>query len=427
MQLMTWMMARLGSRFSLVFEPYKRRVLHSAVGRFLDQPLSFSVGLIEPNGTRRILPFAAQSPGVTDLYNCEQFERFNSITFRGFSEKYRLRFEFNIHAVFYPQDERLCIMPAFYLEVRVNPVDSVRLTEPHGDTPESVKVFLQLSRPHADIHADTESDARIELSYVNRLEPRVDVLKRQAHTGNEVSIQERIVSLNPGCVAASFLDGAGLEYELPVTESGSGTKWRLVWAAHTSDPILRIGSKGQMLDAAFRYNAHWADVDEVVREAIETRDDRLAHSRRFEKLLEQSPVQGAERHLVNQSFQTFLSNTFWCDAHAQGGTTRQWFSVWDGAYTLHSPIDVEYNTSMLYLAIWPGLLAMQFGQWAEHEINHELSGGSYLSRDLGYATAVTGQGFRTRWRSKKAAIISCCFRRTHTGQAIKRLRSNRRI
>ena len=125
MQLMTWTVARLGSRFNLFFDPYHRRVMHSALGRFLDQPLDLMVGLVEPDGTQRVLPFTTRGK---PLYNCEQFERLNSITFRGFSETCKLRFEFNIHSVFYPQDEKLCILPAFYLEMRISPAPRIRGT-----------------------------------------------------------------------------------------------------------------------------------------------------------------------------------------------------------------------------------------------------------------------------------------------------------
>ena len=72
MQSMTWTMSRLGSRFNLLFEPYKNRVMHSALGRFLDQPLDLMVGLVEPDGTQRVLPFTLKGE---PLANPEQFER----------------------------------------------------------------------------------------------------------------------------------------------------------------------------------------------------------------------------------------------------------------------------------------------------------------------------------------------------------------
>ena len=69
MQLMTWPLARLGSRFSLLFEPQRRRIMHSALGRFLDQPLDLAVGLVEPDGTERVMPF---TPHGQPLFACEQ-------------------------------------------------------------------------------------------------------------------------------------------------------------------------------------------------------------------------------------------------------------------------------------------------------------------------------------------------------------------
>lgn len=396
MQLMSWTVARLGSRFSLLFEPYKRRVVHSALGRFLDRPLDLMVGLFDPDGTPRVLPFTAE-PEATVLVNPEQFERVNSITFRGYSEAYGLRYEFNVHSVFYPQDQRLCILPAFYLEMRVNPVARVRWTPRKGPTPKQVKLFIRLRRPDTRITATGDGGgalARIDLAYRNTLTPRNE--SDRVTVGDDpderfVEVCERIVSLNPGCDAVAA--GDGLICDLPVTEAGSGSKWRLVWAAHVGEPVLRVKKGDQVCDATFRYCAHWAGLDEVMTEAIETRDDRLARSRRFEKVIEQASLDMAQRHLLNQSFQAWLSNCFWCDLNRDGGRPDEWFSVWAGSCLLHSPIDVEYNVSLLYLAIWPQLLKVQLCQWAEHEQNHGPSGGSFLSHDLGRGPSATGQAY----------------------------------
>ena len=67
MQLMTWPMGRLGSRFALLFEPARRRVLHSAVGRFLDRPLDLAVGLVEPGGA---VGLAAILAGKVEARDC---------------------------------------------------------------------------------------------------------------------------------------------------------------------------------------------------------------------------------------------------------------------------------------------------------------------------------------------------------------------
>ena len=94
MQLMSWMIGRLGSRFGLMFEPYQRRVMHSAMGRFLDRPLDLAVGLVEPDGTQRVLPFTTDNDhdGVEQFANCEQFDRINSVTFPGLQRTLRAAF-----------------------------------------------------------------------------------------------------------------------------------------------------------------------------------------------------------------------------------------------------------------------------------------------------------------------------------------------
>lgn len=403
MQLMSWMIGRLGSRFGLMFEPYQRRVMHSALGRFLDQPLDLAVGLVEPDGTQRVLPFTTDNDhdGVEQFANCEQFDRINSVTFRGYSERYGLRFEFNVHSVFYPQKDRLCVMPAFYLEMRVNPLRRFRLVERAGDSPGKVTMFIRLRRPNTDIKVDGNA---LDLRYRIPLDPSDPwapprPIEQYGPDVPVVDAAERLVSLNPGCVPTA--DGQGLELEIPVTRSGSGTKWRLVWASHVAEPVLKVRRSGQDHDARLRYTDHWDSVEEVAEEAVKTRDERLALSRRFEKLMEQAPLDASQRHLTNQGFQNFLCNTFWCTtlpsaAAAPGGLLSQpgeWFSAWDGSPTYHSPLDVEYNNATFYLTLWPRLLKLLLMQWAERVLPHDASGGALARHDLGRGMDATANAY----------------------------------
>ncbi len=422
MQMMTWMLGRLGSRFGLTFEPYERRVMHSALGRFLDQPLDLAVGLVEPDGSERVLPFTRDNdrPGVEQLANCEQFDRINSVTFRGYSEPSRVRLEFNVHSAFYPQNDRLCLMPAFYLEVRVTPVEAYRRIPPPPSVASRVKVFLRLKRPDTAIRAEGDT---LYLDYDIPLRPRDPwghPVPDAAGEDRTVRAAERLRSLNPDATPTDT--GDGLTLDLPVTEAGSGVKWRLVWAAHVADPVLNVTQHGQPRLATLRYTDHWPDVAAVVDEAARTRDDRLALSRRFEKILEQAPLDASQRHLMNQAYQNYLGNTFWCttrpastpapgSAPAPGNAnapisptttapatatstphdaeppptpdTREWFSTWDGSCLFHSVLDVEYNCSVFYLALWPRLLRLLLDQWMDRLIDHPPSGGAFAPHDLG--------------------------------------------
>jgi hypothetical protein len=414
MQLMSWTISRLGSRFSLHFEPYKRRVLHSALGCFFDRPLDLMVGLIEPDGTERVLPFSQQGK---PLYNCEQFERMNSITYRGYSQHYRLRFEFNIHSVFYPRDDDLCTMPAFYIELRVSSVDHVRWTKADGPTPERVKLFVRLNRPDTEISAHhvgkTQGEnpidigPQIDLQYQVDANPKLSAsMDRPEEFGpmpaiepdRTFNVHECIASLN----ADAQLDasGSGLILELPVVDASEGVKWRLVWGAHCGDPIMRFDLDNPQSSVRFKYAAKHDSIDAIMHDAIDQRDDRLNHSRRFEKIFDQTQLNQAQRHLIHQSFQSFLGNTFWSEVtDLSHGTNenksgpREWFANMEGASLYLSTMDVEYNICLWYLAIWPGLLAMQLDQWPVFEVRHEPSEGGYLRHDLGQGTHLTGQAF----------------------------------
>lgn len=401
LQLMTWVMARLGSRFSLVFQPYQRRILHGALGRYHDMPMDLKVGFIQPDGIERVLPFTHDG---MELEHCEQLERFNSITFRGFSRETGLRFELNIHSPFYPQDRRLCIMPAMYVELRINPTIEGRWPACQ-DMPEHVMAFFRVRRPQTQLEIrDDDQQPAINLSYPCPIQPHSLTTETQFPLkGPTVTAHERITSLQP--VEHILPTEDGMVCRLPVTEEGSGIKWRMVWTSYIADAVatIRDPSDQKPLPARLLYTDEWDSLDTVTTEAIETRDDRMAHSRRLEKLAEQIPLGGAQRHLVHQSFQNFLTNTIWlrpddpddttfeaikardpyADEKEHLTATPQWFSVVDGSKGYHSPLDVEYNNSLWYLTMWPSLLGQQFKQWAARAVEHEPSAGAWLPHDLG--------------------------------------------
>ena len=127
----------------------------------------------------------------------------------------------------------------------------------------------------------------------------------------------------------------------------------------------------------------------MIKDAVENRDERLTLSRRFEKLFDQAPLSATQRHLIAQGFHNFLSNTFWCDLD----DGSPWFSVWEGSCYFHSTVDVEYNTCLWYLTLWPQLLELQFAQWARFGKDHAPSGGAILSHDIGHGCNVGKQAY----------------------------------
>lgn len=395
MQLMSWPLGRLGSRFGFLFEPYRNRVMHSAMGRLFDRPLDLKVGFTEPDGTERTLPFCAEGECFT---NCEQFERFSSITFRGYSQALGIRFEMNVHSPFYPQDERLCHAPAFYFEMRAIAVENIRWAN-DSCTPAEVEVFFRLRRPDTAIRAEEiagaggAATAQISLDYDNSLVPHAytGTARKDDHDPSRaLPARERVVSLTPG--ARVHASGDGLVLRLPVTHGDSGIKWRLAWVAHVKDPVLSIADTHNGLPgtypAKFRYTDWLPDLEAAVTDAVDHRDARLAKSRRLEKLLDQAPLDPSMRHLTNQGFQGWLVNTFLCSyddpaAKPDQPERKTWFSVMEGSRQYQSTLNAECNSAMLYLAIWPQLLRGQFSQWARFAFDHAPSGGACLGPDVG--------------------------------------------
>ena len=142
--------------------------------------------------------------------------------------------------------------------------------------------------------------------------------------------------------------------------------------------------------------------------------------------MEQAPLDASQRHLTNQGFQNFLSNTFWCTtvpnpAAAPGGLLSQpgeWFSVWDGSPTHHSPLDVEYNNATFYLTLWPRLLKVLLHQWAERVIPHKPSGGRVGPPRPGPGDGRHGQRLPPPDAGGRKTPTSCCsWRPTPVGPA----------
>ena len=204
------------------------------------------------------------------------------------------------------------------------------------------------------------------------------------------------------------------------------------------------GGGSVVAPARLAYTDHLPDLDAVVAEAIEHRDDRLALSRRFEKVLGQAPLDAPQQHLLAQSFQNYLANTWWCtgelpppeapppeeeqaapgrekvvfaasddEASTSGGGRLKlepgegrrfpWFSTWEGSTLVHSTVDVEYNASLFALSLWPDLLSLQLRQWADNLRPHPPSGGATLDHDLGTGTRATGQTSRYHMAVEEAS------------------------
>lgn len=79
---------RLGSRFTLVLDPYAKHVLHSAIGRWIDRPLELTIGVQTEKGEVVALPFTKEG---TPFGAVEQEVRLCGVRYTAFSVKHGVR------------------------------------------------------------------------------------------------------------------------------------------------------------------------------------------------------------------------------------------------------------------------------------------------------------------------------------------------
>ncbi|MER3474018.1 MAG: hypothetical protein C4335_08285 [Armatimonadota bacterium] len=116
MNLFCTAVSRLGSRFTLVFEPYAKHVLHSALGRWIDLPLELTIGVQTEAGEVLALPFTREG---TPFDAVEQELQMCGVRYTAHSVKYGIRATLEVTAPFYPHDVLLSTAPVFYFTLTV--------------------------------------------------------------------------------------------------------------------------------------------------------------------------------------------------------------------------------------------------------------------------------------------------------------------
>lgn len=359
------MLGRLGSRFQLNFRPRERRIYSSPLGRFYDSPLALSIG-VAMGGETRILPFADAFPVFAFV---EQELTPTSVTFHCREPEWGIQAEVTFVAPFYPQDERISTAPLFLLEAKVTNISvpklqgDAALTEGGGLAEGAI--FLQLTDGECTPAgyrlplAMTIDPALAELKWLHRTKGRT--FSSAVYRG-ELAIEP----LHPEQALLSA-DGIRAPFALAALQSASAS---FVIAGYTDEQVMNVEDELYR----FRYAATYRSVADVVRYARESADELLARSRAFDRLIASAAPDKSTAGLIAFSLQSFLSNSWWM----RGENGGDWFTVWEGNCAYHSTIDVEYNASLFYLLLWPGLLERTIRQWTRYEKE-----GGYMSHDIG--------------------------------------------
>ncbi len=372
-------LSTLGSRFSLLLDAPNRRVRHSALGRFLDEDVLAELTLgVRVGRTTYSVPLTRRA----ELFPfAEQHLTMTSVRYVGTAPDLGLRFTAELRSPFYPQDERLSLAPLFYITLSVEPIVWFHWTFPRKRLPGQGEMVLELRRPGA--RKAKGSRRGIWFSYeVSPLEPRPfgegpserAVPKREG----PFAVREALVPLDPRGKVKGW--SIRRRFDLPLEDRVETT---VLWAAYVDDRAV-MSVEGH--DARFKYAEHFGGLGPVVRYGRKEREAILQRCDFFDALFTESSLSKAQRDLIAFSFQSYLSNTWWLRTE----TGRDWFGVWEGICRYHSTVDVEYNLGLLYFALWPKLLEMQFAQWTHYEKDAG-DGTGWMSHDVGADLWVGGQ------------------------------------
>jgi hypothetical protein len=405
MELMATAVGRLGSRFSLVFDPDAKQILHSALGRWLDFPTDLAIGVRSEDEVVRALPFTRRFPHFEIV---EQRLTFCGVKYIARSWDLGLTLKTEVVAPFYPRDEWTSVAPLFFIRLEVQPQERI-FWRPAERSVRRGQVFVRLQR--ANLHL-TQAHDRLKINYSV---PKVlwkGERERPEDLGESEELwwcDERVVPISPN--AELLDDGIAFQFDL---DDPSRCRFDLVWCAFVDEPVLKVFGQ----PASFKYRWLFTDVEAVADFACRHFDELLAKANQMDELLSNSGLTKTQADLIRFSFQNFLLNTWWV-VRDDGA---EWFSVWEGSCHFHSTVDVEYNDALVYLAFFPELLELLLDEWALFEMQDEV--GSYLAHDMGGELEVGQQAYHHPMPVEENAnfllMLHCLWRWTGKHELIER-------
>lgn len=376
---MTTCLARLGSRFSLQFDPVRRHVLYGAVGLFHQTESQLLVELRDAAGVSQAFPFAGDRPGFDLL---QQRQTLTRLALDGHSLRTGAKVEMEVVAPFLPGDLRLSLAPLYLLRVKVEPSPSLRWTGPDKDAARRGTLRVALDVPGVAV----ETGEVVTLSY--------DTVIQHSRTTGEGGIDQ----VSDGTARGVAEDVAHCQGQVAPIDG----PWRATDGGFELDYDLSDGPvegwlalTGWFADKCFeghhaagplRYATLFGGIDEVLAMARDERARILAAADFVDGLITGSSLPKSLQDLIAFSFHSFLSCTLWADL-----ADRDWFSVWEGSCWYNSTVDVEYNDAPFFFGLWPELMELIFCEWESHQRPAEA--GTWLEHDMGAGWTCNGQSY----------------------------------
>jgi len=383
MALMSYAVGRLGSRYSMILDPFKREVHFGALGLMCQQASELVVELEDRKGRAERLPFS-KAGKLFDVV--DQHQTMTSVAYEAHSLALGVAFTMEITSPFWPGDMETSLVPGYVVTFHIKRIDRIRwvgaekVAERRGVLRFGLKVpgakyktskdVLRIEYPvHAAVEARSgEGGGELNHSSIGRDTP-VD------GTGTDA-----IVPL----VGSWRVRNSMLEIPFDVREMGKEQTFRVAMVGYCGDGLFERFGQAMKL----KYTLLWQRVEDVIGYVRKHYEELVRKSRAFDALWLESPIPKAGQNLSAMSFQSYLMNTMWC----AGSDKSDWFSVWEGSCWYNSTVDVTYNEAMFYFACWPELLELIFDEWMSH-VNLGDYEGAILEHDMGFGWSANGQSY----------------------------------
>lgn len=393
MPVMSTCLGRLGSRFSMIFDPHRHNVGYGALGLMRQEQAELVIGLDDGKGNYATLPLCAEGKRFHML---DQRQTMTSLVYEAHSLAHGVRFTTQIVAPFWPQDERTSTVPAYIVKFRIEKIPRVRWTSCDDVKRKGVLRFglkLPIAKPKKapdGLHYEYDVDVGGEIT--------------TGEGGMELDFAPHSRRVQVGGRAHDII--TPLEGKWRVRKGMLEAPYSLLKHDAVEFTAAMIGYCGDALFERFgkpmkmKYAKAWKSAEDVAAFVGKNHESLCAKSAEFDDLWLDSSLPMSVQDLSALSFQSYLMNTLWCE----GEKGQQWFSVWEGSCWYNSTVDVTYNEAMLYFACWPQLLELIFEQWSQHgtdadEDRSEIDDGDppipglVLQHDMGSGWTANGQSY----------------------------------
>ncbi len=360
MPLMSTCLGRLGSRYSIIFDPIRSEIHYGGLGLLCQMKGELIAGIDTEKGFMT-LPLTREGKS---FFNVDQWQTMTSVTFEGNCPECGLRLTVTFTAPFWPQDEEASLVPAYIVTCKVEPIDRCRWEHPPKDAAHKGTIRFGLKLPKVNIRT---SKGTAKMSYPVKVGQRITTgeggmqLEFGAHTRavkTEGKSTDLIVPLSSGWKVTKGM----LEAKFDVSK-GKSAEFACAMMSYVPDALFERFGKPMSL----KYTSMWKNVDAVAAFVKKSYKGLLAVSKAFDSLFSDSGLSVSAQDLSALSFQSYLGCSLW----TVGEEPKEWFSVWEGSCWYNSTVDVTYNEAMFYFACWPELMDLLIEQWSHHVDDRE--------------------------------------------------------